>query len=362
MDSGVQDLPREAREGVKGGTHDERSEVSRSAAPPRPSGAAAPGSRSRAQRCAKYIDTTTCIGCKACEVACQEWNDLPVVPTQQDGTYQTLPTLHAHYWNLIKFNERDVDGGLDMADAQGPVHALRGAGVPRGLPRARRHRPVRERHRRRESRPVHRLRLLRDRLPVRRAALLSRRPGRWPSARSASTASTWASSPPASRRARPDASHFGTKDDMVALGNAARRAAQGQRVRAGGALRPAGVGGTGVVTVLAHGDHPEWYGLPADPHVPLLVKFWKSVLRPHRRRRDLRRGDRRLRPLHEVRPKGSDGTDDRTNLPTVDGRESEKTMSAARPPARLTAPSSRLNRRKTSWSETRSSATTGLRA
>jgi len=24
----------------------------------------------------KYIDTSTCIGCKACEVACQEWNDL----------------------------------------------------------------------------------------------------------------------------------------------------------------------------------------------------------------------------------------------------------------------------------------------
>ena len=43
---------------------------------------------------------------------------------------------------------------------------------------------------------------------------------------------------------------------------------------------PAGVGGTSVVTVLAHADHPEWYGLPADPRVPLLVKFWKSVLRP----------------------------------------------------------------------------------
>jgi formate dehydrogenase iron-sulfur subunit len=43
---------------------------------------------------------------------------------------------------------------------------------------------------------------------------------------------------------------------------------------------PPGVGGTGVVTVLAHGDHPEWYDLPRDPHVPLLVKFWKSVLRP----------------------------------------------------------------------------------
>ena len=35
-----------------------------------------------------------------------------------------------------------------------------------------------------------------------------------------------------------------------------------------------------VVTVLAHGNHPEWYGLPADPHVPLMVRVWKSVLRP----------------------------------------------------------------------------------
>jgi formate dehydrogenase iron-sulfur subunit len=43
---------------------------------------------------------------------------------------------------------------------------------------------------------------------------------------------------------------------------------------------PDGVGGTGVITVLAHGDHPEWYGLPRDPHVPSLGKFWKSVLRP----------------------------------------------------------------------------------
>jgi formate dehydrogenase iron-sulfur subunit len=25
---------------------------------------------------AKLIDTTKCIGCKACQVACMEWNDL----------------------------------------------------------------------------------------------------------------------------------------------------------------------------------------------------------------------------------------------------------------------------------------------
>jgi len=40
------------------------------------------------------------------------------------------------------------------------------------------------------------------------------------------------------------------------------------------------VGGTTVITVLAHGDHPEWYGLPKDPHVPDGVRFWKNIARP----------------------------------------------------------------------------------
>ena len=60
----------------------------------------------------KFIDTTTCIGCKACEVACQEWNDLKAVATQQTGTYQTMPELDAEFWNLIRFNEKEFDGGV----------------------------------------------------------------------------------------------------------------------------------------------------------------------------------------------------------------------------------------------------------
>ena len=59
----------------------------------------------------KLIDTSTCIGCKACEVACQEWNDLEVVKTEQTGTYQTMPSLDASFWNLIKFHEQDLPGG-----------------------------------------------------------------------------------------------------------------------------------------------------------------------------------------------------------------------------------------------------------
>src|SRR5512146_809090 len=60
---------------------------------------------------AKLVDTSTCIGCKACEVACQEWNDLEPETTVQMGTYQTLPDMTTRFWNLIRFNEVDMEGG-----------------------------------------------------------------------------------------------------------------------------------------------------------------------------------------------------------------------------------------------------------
>src|SRR5262245_30811124 len=72
---------------------------------------------------AKLIDTTTCIGCKACEVACQEWNDLlgideAAAPAHIEfGSYQTQPDLTANFWNLIRFNEhveRNADGGESL--------------------------------------------------------------------------------------------------------------------------------------------------------------------------------------------------------------------------------------------------------
>jgi formate dehydrogenase gamma subunit len=73
---------------------------------------------------------------------------------------------------------------------------------------------------------------------------------------------------------------FGTKEDMLAVGN--ERVAQ---LKANGypnavLYDPPGVAGTGVVTVLGHGDHPEWYSLPADPQIPIAVFATKSVLKP----------------------------------------------------------------------------------
>ena len=65
----------------------------------------------RQDKVCKLIDTTTCIGCKACEVACVEWNDMPFQETHFDNTYQTMPDTDWNYWNLIKFNEDQHEDG-----------------------------------------------------------------------------------------------------------------------------------------------------------------------------------------------------------------------------------------------------------
>src|SRR5205814_998019 len=73
---------------------------------------------------------------------------------------------------------------------------------------------------------------------------------------------------------------FGTKDDMVLLGKKRVAELQAAGFKQAVLYDPPGVNGTGVVTVLAHGDHPEWYELPANPKVPLGVRISKKILKP----------------------------------------------------------------------------------
>jgi formate dehydrogenase iron-sulfur subunit len=59
-----------------------------------------------------FTDTTVCIGCKACEVACKEWNQLP-----DDGmfftgmSYDNTVSLGASTWRHVAFVERPVPLG-----------------------------------------------------------------------------------------------------------------------------------------------------------------------------------------------------------------------------------------------------------
>ena len=57
-----------------------------------------------------FTDTTVCIGCKACEVACKEWNQLPAraggVPTLSGDSYDNTRRLDGTHWRHVKFVEQ----------------------------------------------------------------------------------------------------------------------------------------------------------------------------------------------------------------------------------------------------------------
>lgn len=59
------------------------------------------------QHVAMLVDTSECIGCKACEVACKQWNLNEARINQENGTYQSHPELDAQTWTVIKFIEHD---------------------------------------------------------------------------------------------------------------------------------------------------------------------------------------------------------------------------------------------------------------
>ena len=51
-------------------------------------------------------DSTLCIGCKACEVACKEWNDVPPDFAEWRGlSYDNTQSLGARTWRHVKFVE-----------------------------------------------------------------------------------------------------------------------------------------------------------------------------------------------------------------------------------------------------------------
>jgi formate dehydrogenase iron-sulfur subunit len=54
-----------------------------------------------------FTDTSICIGCKACEVACKQWNQLPATDPEWTGTsYDNTRQLGATTWRHVQFIEQ----------------------------------------------------------------------------------------------------------------------------------------------------------------------------------------------------------------------------------------------------------------
>jgi formate dehydrogenase iron-sulfur subunit len=232
---------------------------------------------------AKLIDTTKCIGCKACQVACMEWNDLRDEIGTNIGSYQNPHDLSASSWTLMRFAEVESpkgkgdlewlirkDGCMHCADpgclkaCPSPGAIVQYAngivdfheencigcgycitGCPFDIPRISK-----------RDHKAYKCTLCSDRVAV--------------------------GLEPACIKACPTgALVFGTKQDMQQHAAERIEDLKSRGFENAGLYDPAGVGGTHVMYVLHHADQPQLYSdLPADPHISPAVRLWKGVTKP----------------------------------------------------------------------------------
>jgi formate dehydrogenase iron-sulfur subunit len=229
---------------------------------------------------AKLIDISKCIGCKACQAACYEWNDLRDEIGVNVGVYDNPPDLTENSWTLMRFTEVEENGNLEwLIRKDGCMHCADpgclkacpapGAivqysngivdfisencigcgycvkGCPFNIPRISK-----------KDQKAYKCTLCSDRVSV--------------------------GLEPACAKACPtQAISFGTKKDMVEFAQTRITDLNERGYDKAGLYDPPGVDGTHVMYVLQHADRPELYAdLPKDPKISPLVEAWKGAAKP----------------------------------------------------------------------------------
>ena len=228
---------------------------------------------------AKLIDVSKCIGCKACQSACLEWNDLREPVGVNVGVYDNPHDLTENTWTLMRFTEWDnpTSGNLEwLIRKDGCMHCedpgclkacpAPGAivqyangivdfqhencigcgycvkGCPFNIPRISQ-----------VDNKAYKCSLCSDRVAL--------------------------GQQPACAKACPTrAITFGTKAEMIASANTSIASLKSRGYDKAGLYDPPGVGGTHVMYVLHHADQPQLYaGLANNPRISPLVEAWKGV-------------------------------------------------------------------------------------
>ena len=247
--------------------------------------ATTPGMRPAKPEVAKLIDVTSCIGCKACQVACMQWNDLRDEIGENHGVYDNPLDLTPQSWTVMRYSEVQTKtedegdrlewlirkdgcmhceepGCLKACPAPGAIVKYTNgivdfisencigcgycvAGCPFDVPRISK-----------VDSKAYKCSLCADRVAV--------------------------NMEPACVKICPTgAIRFGTKEDMIDY--AADRVVdlKERGYQNAGLYNPAGVGGTHVMYVLQHADKPNLYsGLPENPTISPTVALWKGVAKP----------------------------------------------------------------------------------
>jgi len=228
---------------------------------------------------AKLIDVSKCIGCKACQAACLEWNDRVEPVGFNTGVYDNPHDLTENSFTIMRFTEWDnpatgdlewlirKDGCMHCADpgclkacpSPGAIVQYQNGivdfvhekcigcgycikGCPFNIPRISK-----------ADSTAYKCTLCSDRVAVGQG--------------------------PACAKACPTkAISFGTKADMKTLAESRIKDLKSRGFAEAGLYDPPGVGGTHVMYVLHHNDQPELYaGLPKNPKISAIVEAWKGV-------------------------------------------------------------------------------------
>lgn len=230
---------------------------------------------------AKLIDVSKCIGCKACQVACMQWNDLRDEVGTCAGTYDNPRDLTEQSWTVMRYAEVESEerglewlirkdgcmhcedpGCLKACPSPGAIIKYANgivdfhqencigcgycvSGCPFNVPRISK-----------KDSKAYKCTLCSDRVAV--------------------------GLEPACVKVCPTGSiSFGSKVDMQALAEERVTELKERGFRNAGLYDPAGVGGTHVMYVLNHADQPTLYsGLPADPAISPTVGLWKGIAKP----------------------------------------------------------------------------------
>jgi formate dehydrogenase iron-sulfur subunit len=228
---------------------------------------------------AKLIDTSKCIGCKACQAACLEWNNLREEIGFNHGIYDNPLDLTPDSLTVMRFSEWinpetqnlewlirkdgcmhcEDPGCLKACPAPGAIVQYSNGivdfdhdkcigcgycikGCPFNIPRISK-----------VDNKAYKCTLCSDRVAVGQG--------------------------PACAKACPtQAIVFGTKDEMKAHAEARIQDLKSRGYKNAGLYDPPGVGGTHVMYVLHHADKPEIYAnLAKDPKISPIVEVWKGV-------------------------------------------------------------------------------------
>lgn len=230
---------------------------------------------------AKLIDVSKCIGCKACQSACMEWNDLRDEIGTNVGVYDNPADLTEHSWTVMRFSEYEnpqgdlewlirKDGCMHCADpgclkacpqpgaiiqyANGIVdfqseHCIGCgycvAGCPFDVPRISK-----------KDNKAYKCTLCVDRVTV-------------------------GQEPACVKTCPTGAINFGSKADMLVQAAERVTELQGRGFAGAGIYDPQAVGGTHVFYVLQHADQPQLYHkLNPDPRISSAIEGWKGWLKP----------------------------------------------------------------------------------